>query len=191
MQTAEGPTFAPAADRAIHAVFQHGVGRHKSISRRPAVRPGHGRCDWSLIANEEPPLGSHLVTPRSVYTHHGVYVGDGAVVHYGAFGYDWRRRPVEQVSLELFAHGHPICVRPGRPSGLTRAEIVRRARSRLGEDQYRVLSNNCEHFSEWCVNGEHRSPQVDRWLAPLLRVRGALHCLARLRYPARKRSVAW
>jgi Lecithin retinol acyltransferase len=27
-------------------------------------------------------------------------------------------------------------------------EVMRRARSRLGEDRYRLLSNNCEHFCE-------------------------------------------
>ena len=32
---------------------------------------------------------------------------------------------------------------------------------RLGEDCYSVLTNNCEHFCEWCVRGEHRSYQVD------------------------------
>jgi hypothetical protein len=26
------------------------------------------------------------------------------------------------------------------------------------------FSNNCEHLSEWCVNGEHRSLQVERLL---------------------------
>jgi hypothetical protein len=40
-------------------------------------------------------------------------------------------------------------------------EVVRRARLRLGEDRYSVLTNNCEHFCEWCVRGEHRSYQVD------------------------------
>jgi len=42
-----------------------------------------------------------------------------------------------------------------------RPEVVRRARSRLGEDRYHVLRNNCEHFCEWCVRGQNRSYQVD------------------------------
>jgi hypothetical protein len=28
-----------------------------------------------------------------------------------------------------------------------------------------VLTNNCEHFCEWCVRGEHRSYQVDELVA--------------------------
>ena len=69
------------------------------------------------------------------------------------------------------------------PDGPTDCKLRRscgRARSRLGENRYRFFSNNCEHFSEWCVNGEHRSPQVERLLAPLRCVPRALTDLLRL-----------
>jgi hypothetical protein len=42
--------------------------------------------------------------------------------------------------------------------------IIQRARSRLGEHRYKLLSNNCEHFVEWCLHDEARSFQVDRAL---------------------------
>jgi hypothetical protein len=29
--------------------------------------------------------------------------------------------------------------------------------SRLGEHSYRIPTNNCEHFCEWCLNGASRS----------------------------------
>ena len=45
------------------------------------------------------------------------------------------------------------------------AEIVARARSRLGENMYDVLRNNCEHFCEWCVTGRKRSQQVRKWMS--------------------------
>jgi hypothetical protein len=51
----------------------------------------------------------------------------------------------------------------------------------LGEDRYRILSNNCEHFCEWCLRDERRSYQVESLLAlprRLLRVSG--DALARL-----------
>ena len=126
--------------------------------------------DHRLAENEEPPLGAHLITPRFGYAHHGVYVGAGSVVHYAAFAYHWHRGPVEETSLSSFAHGRPVWVRPAGRDALRCEEIVRRARSRLGENHYRLLSNNCEHFSEWCVHGEHRSPQVERLLSGLRRV---------------------
>ena len=39
------------------------------------------------------------------------------------------------------------------------------ALGRLGEDEYHVLINNCEHFAHWAATGEKRSPQVQRALA--------------------------
>lgn len=164
------------------------------------TRSNRGLCngDRRLAANEEPPLGAHLITPRFVYAHHGVYVGAGTVVHYAAFAYHWHRGPVEEVSLSRFAHGHPVWVRPARPDALRCEEIVRRARSRVGEDRYRLLSNNCEHFSEWCVHGEHCSPQAERLLARLRRVSRALSEVMRWvtlaflrRSDSPKLSMAW
>lgn len=123
--------------------------------------------DRLLAAGEEPALGAHLVTPRWGYAHHGVYVGGGMVVHYAGFVFQLRPAPVEEISLEQFSQRHPVWVRARRRGGWSSEEIVRRARSRLGEHRYRLLSNNCEHFAEWCVNGLHRSCQVDRLLARL------------------------
>lgn len=34
------------------------------------------------------------------------------------------------------------------------AQIVSRAKSRLGEQEYSVVFNNCEHFATWCYNGD-------------------------------------
>ena len=36
--------------------------------------------------------------------------------------------------------------------------------SRIGEQRYNLLFNNCEHFATWCKTGRHRSEQVDSFL---------------------------
>lgn len=41
------------------------------------------------------------------------------------------------------------------------ARSVARARSRLGESRYSLVFNNCEHFVNWCIEGESRSQQVE------------------------------
>ena len=41
---------------------------------------------------------------------------------------------------------------------------LRRAMSRIGEQNYNLLFNNCEHFANWCKTGRHRSGQVEDWL---------------------------
>jgi len=123
------------------------------------------RCDYPLYPNHEPPIGSHVVTRRWGYTHHGIYVGCGRAIQYGGLSFGLRRGPVEEVSLLEFSSGRAIWIRSSGPMSLDRDEVVRRARSRLGENGYHVLKNNCEHFCEWCVCGEHRSYQVDRLVA--------------------------
>ena len=129
-------------------------------------RPPSGReltpCDHPLAPGLEPPVGSHLVTPRRGYTHHGIYVGRGRVVQYGGLAHGLHRSPVEEVLLAEFAQGRPIRIRAEDSPWFDRDEVVRRARSRIGEDRYHLLDNNCEHFCEWCVRGEHRSHQVDK-----------------------------
>ena len=160
------------------------------LGRTPLHRDGPHRVDRLLPSNEEPPLGAHLVTPRFAYAHHGVYVGGGVVVHYAAFAKCWRRGPVEEISLTHFAHGHPVWVRPGGRNTLPCADILTRARSRLGENRYRFFSNNCEHFSEWCVNGEPRSLQVERFMAHLQPLSRALSELCRHLLPALSRRAA-
>ncbi len=114
-----------------------------------------------LGPGDDPPLASHLVTPRTFYSHHGIYAGSGRVIHYGGLAHGWRRGPVEDVSLERFARGHGIRVRH-KPPRFDRREVVERARSRLGERSYRILTNNCEHFCAWALRGESRSTQVER-----------------------------
>lgn len=113
------------------------------------------------------PIGAHLVTPRRHYTHHGIYIGNGRVVHYAGLARSWRPGPVEEVSLEEFAGGQSVSVLAEARGPFTPTEVVARARSRLGENLYRLISNNCEHFCEWCLSGHARSAQVERFVARL------------------------
>ena len=50
-------------------------------------------------------------------THHGIYVGQGQVVHYRGFSGGLRRGPLEEVSLSEFSEGHPIWIRPADANG--------------------------------------------------------------------------
>lgn len=116
----------------------------------------------TALHEDEIPLGAHLVTPRRGYVHHGIYVGTGHVVHYMGLSAGWRSGPVEEVTLEQFASGHAVTIRSEAAAAFAPAAIAHRAKSRLGENRYGLLSNNCEHFSTWCVHGVARSAQVDR-----------------------------
>jgi len=102
----------------------------------------------------------HLQVPRQhgLFNHHGIDLGDGTVAHY-LEGRQILRSPVEE-----FSRGEPVSVvtytEPCSPVGVT----LRRAMGRLGEQNYNLLFNNCEHFAHWCKTGRHRSAQVEGWL---------------------------
>jgi hypothetical protein len=135
------------------------------IEARPAMNTNQtssenseDRCD--AASTIDLPIGAHLVTQRPGYEHHGIYVGNGRVVHYSGFASSAHRGPVEEVELERFAAGHPLTIRSTPSARYVGDEAVRRARSRLGENHYRLLTNNCEHFCAWCLLGESRSEQV-------------------------------
>ena len=116
---------------------------------------------WTLKEGEEPPLAAHLVTPRRGYIHHGLYVGNGRIIHYPGLIRGFHRRAVEEVSLADFARGRPVAVRTDSCMRFDREDVVRRARSRLGENRYHIVRNNCEHFCEWCLSGVSRSRQLE------------------------------
>jgi len=98
----------------------------------------------------------HLQVPRrhGLFNHHGIDLGDGTVAHY-LEGRKILRSPVSE-----FSQGEVVSVMDhadASPAGVT----LRRAMSRLGEQNYNLLFNNCEHFATWCKTGRHRSEQVD------------------------------
>jgi hypothetical protein len=131
---------------------------------------------WSSSGfGAEPDLGAHLMTERHRYSHHGIYVGNGRVVHYaGLSGGLWQCGPVEEVSLLRFGCGNAVQAVEHIAAPYSPEEIVRRARSRLGENDYRLLTNNCEHFCNWCVSGVSHSVQVQQPLRLPLRALAAL-----------------
>lgn len=97
--------------------------------------------------------------------HHGVYVGNGQVVHFwGRVMYksDARVMSVPLTEFEGLANsvGSKVVVL-NVASRLPRDETVRRALSRVGAAGYNVVTNNCEHFANWCVQGVAYSAQLN------------------------------
>lgn len=110
------------------------------------------------------PVGAHLVTRRPGYTHHGIYIGDGKVIHYAGLSRRLSGGPVELVSIECFAAGFGLVIIRHTGTPYSGTEAAQRAASRLGEHNYRLLTNNCEHFCLWCLFGVGRSEQVEACL---------------------------
>jgi len=101
---------------------------------------------------------------EGIYQHHGIDCGDGTVIHY--------RKPsekIEKTSMKTFSQGNPVyVVEYGEGFGYIADAVVEKAESRLGEQEYNLLFNNCEHFASWCKTGVSESSQVKNFL-PLVR----------------------
>jgi hypothetical protein len=118
--------------------------------------------------SDEVAVGSHLVSQRHFhgalpYTHHGIYIGNGQVVHYAGLSDDPDAdgTKIQVVTLEGFHGGNGYWLVPHPLAPFAGEKVVERARSRLGEDGYSVCANNCEHFCNWAIDGNHASQQVD------------------------------
>ena len=132
-----------------------------------------------------PKIGDHIFVDRSVlgvklYEHHGIYVGDDIVVHYNGLArgivlekscfeeilsnvvpLDKRNiAKVEMTSLKEFASGDTWQIKEYVNAPFSGHEVALRAKERIGEQKYNLLINNCEHFCNECVFGEHVSEQV-------------------------------
>lgn len=122
----------------------------------------HPITDWMTEYLNLPNLGDHLETPRmnNAYTHHGIYVGNKEVIHYGGLAYGFNSAPIEKVSISKFADGNKYKIIPHSHTIFSKEQIVERAYNRLNEKNYELFSNNCEHFVNWCIYDVDRSDQV-------------------------------
>ena len=127
----------------------------------------------SSLATDVLVPGTELIVDRFAYRHHGIYLGEGLVIHY-AGRIRHPRGLIETVPLRSFAGKRRVHVGRRPAESLQGEAIVCRARSRLGERRYAIFSNNCEHFCSWCQVGESRSTQVDRVLLRIRAVRCAV-----------------
>lgn len=89
------------------------------------------------------------------YEHHGIDCGDGTVIHYRKVG----EATIAQTSRDSFARGGPIYVKETITAFIPKI-VIERAESRLGEQQYDLFFNNCEHFANWCKTGRSESLQL-------------------------------
>ena len=92
------------------------------------------------------------------YEHHGIDCGDGTVIHYSKVG----DAQVSRTSRATFARGKAVYTKP-QTTAFIADVVVRRAESRLGEKQYDLFFNNCEHFANWCKTGRSECLQLENF----------------------------
>lgn len=92
--------------------------------------------------------GDHIAVDRKKHiSHHGIYESYGRVIEY-----DGER--IRRSTLNEFLGSSHYLYRVDSQAIYSPDRIVQRAKSRIGENQYSLISNNCEHFARWCRNGD-------------------------------------
>jgi hypothetical protein len=97
-------------------------------------------------------LGDHLMVDMPLYTHHGIYIGNREVAHFD-------KGHIHTISLEEFLGDlHWEIVDSVVIYDID--EVIERALSRIGEIDYNLVFNNCEHFVRWCRSGSRYSKAI-------------------------------
>lgn len=95
-----------------------------------------------------------------LYTHHGIDLGDGTVVHFSGEPTRLRHAEVRRDTLADFAQGEPVEVVLHGAEIRDPDDIVATALAHVGERGYCIWRRNCEHFATYCVTGRAESAQI-------------------------------
>ncbi|KAL3728055.1 hypothetical protein ACJRO7_032756 [Eucalyptus globulus] len=137
------------------------------------------RPTGDVVRQEDLKPGDHIYTYRryGLYTHHGIYIGEGYVIHLTRTGVEetslhrFQQEGGNLCSLRLYAYGRPQLgywlTRWGTCTTLPQTklplEVVNKARELHEHDsfgKYDLINNNCEHFASFCRTGIRASAQT-------------------------------
>lgn len=114
------------------------------------------------LAEKELQPGDHIYIRRHglFYSHHGIYVNNGKVIHFTGEGEKEKKNPnVRETSLEEFLRGGKL-KRRNYKKRLLPSETVEIARDHLSNKDYSLIFNNCEHFATYCATRKKKSKQI-------------------------------
>ena len=128
-------------------------------------------------------LGDIIATWRGRYFHYGIYAGDEQVIHFWqpvekgimeeGIARSWATFICSKTSMKEFAGKHDVARGFATYRWQFSPEVtVARAHRLIGQTEYHLLENNCEHMVSWCATGFPVSIQVDGSSALLLHLSG-------------------
>lgn len=113
--------------------------------------------------------GAHIRVKMNNFYHHAIYIGNNEVIQFGLpnnFQTDPKKVKIIKSPLKDFASNEFIEVRiynrKEQKQKNSDEEIIKIALSKIGEGDYNILHNNCEHFANYCVFGKKESRQIDK-----------------------------
>lgn len=108
--------------------------------------------------------GDHIRVRRwnGIYSHHGIDIGDGTVVHFSGEPLRVHKACVVRDAMKDFLLGGACKVVEHPCDCHESEEVVARALEMVGTRGYALWTNNCEHFASYCKHGIKQSNQVRR-----------------------------
>ena len=110
--------------------------------------------------------GDHIAFYRlqGIYWHHAIVKrvdeesGEMKTIEYnitpsGKFQVMEKTNQFRDIIVYLMLHG-----------SFHRDLVLWRAQSKIGEEQYNLVTNNCEHFAMWCITGRSSCDQINKGL---------------------------
>ena len=115
--------------------------------------------------------GDHIYVKRKglLYSHHGIYAGQGAVIHYKGAEKEKKDPVIRKTHMDDFLNGGKLKRRDYKKR-LPPSETLRIAREYLSNDGYSLAFNNCEHFATYCATGKKKSIQVRKVVGGIIGV---------------------
>lgn len=112
--------------------------------------------------------GDIIFVNHGLYKHFGIYINEDCVIHYDGKIDDFylREMCVRETKMDRFLAGKDSFeVLKLKDTYYDNKSTVDRARAHLGEENFNLVFNNCEHFAMWCKTGRKNSNQVNSILA--------------------------
>jgi hypothetical protein len=124
-----------------------------------------------LLIEKDLNHGDHIYVRRKglLYSHHGIYAGEGAVIHYKGADKEKRDPAVIITGIDNFLNGGKLR-RRNYKERLPYSESLRIAREHLSKKRYSLRVNNCEHFATYCATGKKKSKQVRRAMGSIFTI---------------------
>ncbi|WP_321328446.1 lecithin retinol acyltransferase family protein [uncultured Ilyobacter sp.] len=106
--------------------------------------------------------GDHIKVKRiqGVYYHHGIDLGNNSVIHYTGEPGKKSNASVKRTSMTEFLNGGKLEI-VNYSEYLDNEATVLRAAQLVGESNYNLFFNNCEHFATYCKLGKSKSVQIE------------------------------
>ena len=123
------------------------------------------------ITEEDLIRGDHIYVRRNglLYSHHGIYAGEGAVINYKGADKEKRDPAVIITDIDNFLNCGKLR-RRNYKKRIPHSESLRNAQELLSEKGYSLPGNNCEHFATYCATGKKKSKQVRRAIGSIFTI---------------------